>query len=135
MPGRRTNVDRLNDPAVSMLDLDEDQRSSVASSDYYGDVQQPVGNDDQDLLPRMSLLGPKMRFHSRAPWEMDEDALQEEDEPDDASFLSTAKRGFGFSSPRASSSRPSGESARSQVNSQKSFETTPSQRAYNTGAL
>jgi hypothetical protein len=113
-----------------MLDLEEDQRSSIASSDYYGEVQQPVTNDDEEPLPRMSLLGPKMRFHSRAPWEMDEDALQEEDEPDYDTFLSPAKRSFGFSSPR-----PSGESARSQVNSQKSFETTPSQRSYNTGAL
>lgn len=130
MPGRRTNFDRPNDPAASMLDLEEDQRSSIASSDYYGEVQQPVTNDDEEPLPRMSLLGPKMRFHSRAPWEMDEDALQEEDEPDYDTFLSPAKRSFGFSSPR-----PSGESARSQVNSQKSFETTPSQRSYNTGAL
>jgi hypothetical protein len=130
--GRRTNFDRLNDPAVSMLDLDEDQRSSIASSSYYGDVQQPVIDVDDDHMPRMSLLGPKMRFHSRAPWEMDEDALQEEDEPDYDSLLSLPKKSFGFSSPGASSnSRPSGESVRSQVNSQKSFETTPSQRSYN----
>lgn len=135
MSGRQSNFDRLNDPAVSMLDLDEDQRSSIASSAYYGDAHQSARNEDYESLPQMSLLGPKMRFHSRAPWEMAEDALREEDESDFGTFLSTAKRGFGFSSPRTSSnSRPSGESAHSQVNSHKSFETTPSQRSYNTNA-
>jgi hypothetical protein len=114
-----------------MLDLDEDRRLSIASSDYYGNGQQSVSYDDDDEpLSRMSLLGPKMRFHSRAPWELEEDTLQEEeDEPDYDSFLSAAKKGFGFSSPR-----PSGESSRSQVNSQRSFETPPSQKSYNTGA-
>lgn len=125
-----------------MLDLDDDRPSSMASSDYYGyDIRQSIrnddgdgdGDDDDEPLPRMSLLGPKMRFHSRAPWEMDENTLQEEDEEDFDSFLSTAKRGFGFSSPRQSTDqRPSGESTRSQLNS---FETAPSHRSYNTGAL
>lgn len=129
MLGRRTNVDRPNDPTASILDLDDDKRSSITSSDYYGEEQQPLRNDDDEPLPRMSLLGPKMRFHSRAPWEMDEDGLQE-DEQDYDNFLSPAKTSFGFSSPR-----PSAESARSQVNSRKSFESTPSQKSYNTSAL
>jgi hypothetical protein len=131
MSGCRTTSNHLHDPAVSMLDLDEDRRLSIASSDYYGNGQQSVSYDDDDEpLSRMSLLGPKMRFHSRAPWELEEDTLQEEeDEPDYDSFLSAAKKGFGFSSPR-----PSGESSRSQVNSQRSFETPPSQKSYNTGA-
>ena len=129
MLGHRVNFDPPNDPAASMLGFDEDQRSFIASSDYYGEEQQSIRVDEDDPLPRMSL-GPKMRFHSRAPWEMGEDGLQEEDEQGYDNFLSPAKRSFGFSSPR-----PSGESARSQVNSRQSVETTPSQRSYNTSAL
>ena len=133
MNSRRTNADRLNDTAVSTLDLDEDWRSSTASSDFSADGHQSANNGDDEPLPRMSLLGPKMRFHSRAPWE-DQDALQEEEEPDYDSFLSTAKRGLGFSSPRVSNnSRPSGESARSPANSRGSFEKVPPQGSYNPG--
>ncbi|KAF9462108.1 hypothetical protein BDZ94DRAFT_746855 [Collybia nuda] len=135
--GAQTNRDRLNDPAASILDLD-DSRSSISSSDAYDDDEQPTVDDDDDddddePLPRMSLLGPKMRFHSRAPWELDDDALQEEEEPEYGTLL--PKKGFGLSSPRASTSRPSGESARSQVRSKKSFETTSSQVSYPRGAL
>jgi hypothetical protein len=86
-------------------------------------------------LPRMSLLGPKMRFHGRAPWEMEEDALQEEEEEQPQqnydTLLSVTMRGLGLSSSRRGSpSRPSTESARSQVNSHRSFETTPIQRSH-----
>lgn len=131
----RTNRDRLNDPAASILDLD-DSRSSISSSDVYDDDEQrPVDDEDDESLPRMSLLGPKMRFHSRAPWELDDEALQEEEEPDYGTLLPSSKKGFVFSSPRTSTSRPSGESTRSQVRSQKSFETTSSQMSYPRGAL
>jgi hypothetical protein len=128
--GFRTGSNRLHDPAVSMLDLDEERRLSITPSEYYGNGQQTVSSYDNDDEPlsRMSLLGPKMRFHSRAPWELEDDPLQEEDEPDYDTFLSAAKKSFGFSSPR-----PSGESSRSQANSQRSFETPPSQKSYNSG--
>ena len=36
--------------------------------------------EEADEDPRMSMLGPKMRFVSRAPWEIGEDDVVEEDE-------------------------------------------------------
>ncbi|RDB29180.1 hypothetical protein Hypma_015666 [Hypsizygus marmoreus] len=127
--------ERLNDPSTSMLDLDEDPRLSMVS-DVYEEDQQLVDDDDDEPMPRMSLLGPKMRFHSRAPWEMDDETLQEENESDYGTLLPTSKKGFGFSSPRSSDvSRPSGESTRSQAKTKRSFETTISQVSYPRGAL
>lgn len=150
-PRMRSNRDRFNDPAASMLDLDDDTRSSIAFSDAYDDEevsQEPLDDDDNEPDPRMSLLGPKMRFHSRAPWELDEDSLQEDDESDNsANYISQvrhgkstdtgAKRGLGFasSSPRSSNSRPSGESSRSQGKSKKSLEPPASQPTHPRGAL
>ncbi|KAF5384999.1 hypothetical protein D9615_001408 [Tricholomella constricta] len=128
----RSHRDRFNDPTASMLDLDDDPRMSIAS-DIYDDQQQSGVDDSDESARRMSYLGPKMRFHSRAPWEMDEDALEEEDESDPRP---TSKKGFGFSSPRTSNaSRPSGESTRSQPKSKQSFETTSSHISYPRGAL
>lgn len=125
----------------SMLDLNEDPRLSITSSDIYDyddddddDTHSASDNADQHL-PRMSL-GPKMRFHSRAPWEMDESTLQEEDEPDYRSVLPTSRKGFTFSLSRCQDdSRPSGESSRSQEKPKRSFETTSSQMSYPRGAL
>jgi hypothetical protein len=89
--------------------------------------------DDQDTVDadhdaRLSLLGPKMRFHGRAPWEMDGGALDEEEEDSDRSSgrsRDIVKKGLGFrSSSRGTtaSSRPSGESSRSQTKPKRSFE-------------
>ncbi|KAG5647610.1 hypothetical protein DXG03_008963 [Asterophora parasitica] len=117
--------DRMNDPTASMLDLDDDPRMSIASGAYDHDDEREAPEDDRS--GRMSYLGPKMRFHSRAPWEMDEEALEEEDDP---------KSGFAFSSPRTSNaSRPSVESTRSQANAKRSFDTTSSHISYPRGAL
>lgn len=132
--GHRTQRDRLDDPTASMLDLDEDPRLSTTSYDENDEEQSP--DEDDEHLPRMSLLGPRMRFHSRAPWEMEGGVFQEEDENDYGSLLSISRKGFGRSSPRSSSaSRPSGESTRSQAKSKHSFETTSSQLSYPRGAL
>ncbi|KAF8078753.1 hypothetical protein FPV67DRAFT_1466341 [Lyophyllum atratum] len=131
----RTHQERLNDPSASMLDLDDDPRRSIASDIFHD--EQPSADDDNDIQ-RMSYLGPKMRFHSRAPWEMDGDTLEEEEEeePDRDTLLPTNKKGFAFSSPRSSNaSRPSGESTRSQAKSKQSFETTSSNISYPRGAL
>ncbi|GLB36024.1 hypothetical protein LshimejAT787_0303120 [Lyophyllum shimeji] len=129
----RTHQERLNDPSASMLDLDDDPRLSTAS-DIYNDEDPPADDDSEER--RMSYLGPKMRFHSRAPWEMEEDAIEEDDEPEHGSLFPSSKKGFGFSSPRSSNaSRPSMESTRSQTKSKQSFETTTSQISYPRGAL
>ncbi|KAF5311853.1 hypothetical protein D9619_003138 [Psilocybe cf. subviscida] len=130
----------------SMLDLGYDQRTSYAPSETR--VDDPLAYEDEgevDTSSRMSYLGPKMRFHSRAPWEMDETALDEEDEEDNharsgySSSRSDASKtyGAGPSSPRPSqvASRRSGESSRSRVPPKRSFETIDSQVSYPRGAL
>lgn len=66
----------------SMLDLSNDRRCShihdSSCSDNLKDEEADEGREGE-IAPRMSYLGPKMRFHSRAPWE--EDPLEEEDCP------------------------------------------------------
>lgn len=108
--------ERLNDPSCSSLDFDD--ASDVSSRSSLCDEE-----EDSDQ-PCVSLLGPKMRFHSRAPWEMD-DTLHEEDEttPEltrtitNKTMTQAAKFfNFGPSSPRVSNvGRASGESIRPEI--------------------
>ncbi|KAG6832295.1 hypothetical protein H0H92_003528 [Tricholoma furcatifolium] len=128
----RTHRERLDDPSTSMLDLDDDPRSSLASDDYNGE-QRSLDNSNE--LRRLSYLGPNLRFHSRAPWETDDLALDDEDQS--RSILLSSKKAFGFSnSPRPSNvHRPSVESTRSQAKSKHSIETASSQVSYPRGAL
>ncbi|KIM47882.1 hypothetical protein M413DRAFT_15965 [Hebeloma cylindrosporum] len=142
---RSLNGSRLNDPTASMLDLDDDSRSSFAASDTYDDDHTAYEDgDDNEPRTRISYLGPKMRFHSRAPWEMEDGTLDEEDEPDEnprhfPSFgRSNGSKAIqsGSSSPRPSyATRPSGESSRSYVRPKRSFETINSQISYGRGDL
>ncbi|KAG6911535.1 hypothetical protein DXG01_011837 [Tephrocybe rancida] len=128
----RTHTERLNDPSASMLDLDDDPRRSVAS-DYDND-DHSRNNEDENL----SYLGPNLRFHSRAPWETDDAAFDnDDDEETNYAALLPSKKAFGFSSsPRTSNARrPSVESTRSQAKSKQSFETSSSQMSYPRGAL
>ncbi|KAF8213191.1 hypothetical protein K438DRAFT_1956600 [Mycena galopus ATCC 62051] len=123
---------RLNELAHSMLDLDDHDEP-----DHHDPIQEPVDADQDDHDDsRLSLLGPKMRFHGKAPWEMDADTLDEEDDESDdrstrgrdgirkglASFRSSSR------STTASATRPSGESSRSsnQPKPKRSFETNRS---------
>jgi hypothetical protein len=133
----------LDDPSSSVLDFDED-RSSMALDEAYDphhaildDKRFPDDDSDDDSLPRMSYLGPKMRFHSRAPWELEEDTLQEVDESESighGSFMGmlTARgktpKTESSTSPRPSTafSRPSVDSSRSFLNSKRSFDTSTS---------
>ncbi|KAJ3516461.1 hypothetical protein NLJ89_g1116 [Agrocybe chaxingu] len=139
-----------HDQATSMLDLSDDPRSSIATSAGYdhGTAHEDAEEDD-DSSPttRMSYLGPKMRFHSRAPWEMDGGVLEEDEETEAEtrrfpagfpfSLSSSTKNGTSSSSsPRPSyAGRPSAESARSQVPPKRSFDTITSQISYPRGAL
>lgn len=107
-PSTQTSTDRnrLNDLAVSMLDFDDEPSSSDSinrptSPDFYED------QDDEDdvSMPRMSLLGPKMRFHSKAPWELDA-TLEEDDESEsnsDSPRMVALKRSFDTASSYAQS--------------------------------
>lgn len=92
-------------PDASMLEFSDDSRSNSTYDD--------AGFDDDDDPQRMSI-GPKMRFHSPAPWEEGEDSI-----PEDSSEYHhepPRKKPFHFgaaSSPRPSTdSRPSIESGR-----------------------
>lgn len=132
----------LNDYTPSMLDLDDDPRSSFASSEKFNIDDNSYEDGDDRSTARMSYLGPTMRFHSRAPWELEDDALEEEAEPEeDRLFQSVFPfRGNGAksatpsssSSPRPSytTSRPSGESSRSQALPKRPFDTINSQISY-----
>lgn len=134
----RPERNRLNDLAVSMLDLDDDDpdpRASYASSDAYGDDDRDDlhddGEDDQPM-PRMSLLGPKMRVHSKAPWEMDDEPLHEGDETDSI-VDPTYRRKAGSVRSNVGSSRDTfgRRSTESSMQPKRSFETTSSQASYN----
>ncbi|KAG7450656.1 uncharacterized protein BT62DRAFT_527885 [Guyanagaster necrorhizus] len=130
--GRERN--RLNELAVSMLDLDEDPRSSFASSSVYNDEDQNDYNEndeDDEPMPRMSLLGPKMRFHSKAPWELDEGPVME-DEVGSDKCPDQLKSTFSPVQP-LDTRKPSFESRRSQGKS--SFESASSQMSYSRGPL
>ena len=67
-----TDRERLNIPTASSLDLDDDPRSSSELNSIH-DGQDPDSppQDPEDEL-RISIYGPKMRFHSPAPWEEDD---------------------------------------------------------------
>ena len=114
-----TDRERLNIPNASSLDLEDDPRSS---SEYQSSEYQSLPPDEQDdsLIepeeeePRISMYGPKMRFHSPAPWEEDQgDSKGAVDEPSRRSKKKdSGKKGWGLS--RASGeTRPSNESIRS----------------------
>ncbi|KAF9022460.1 hypothetical protein BDZ89DRAFT_1115480 [Hymenopellis radicata] len=121
---RRVERNRINELAVSMLDLDDDPRSSMASSSTFDDYEEQGeygdhDDEDDESMPRMSLLGPKMRFHSKAPWELDEGPLMEDDEgePDTARVV---QNHFTVGSSRQASF----ESNRSTDYGKQSFETS-----------
>lgn len=103
--------ERLNDPSCSSLDFDD--ASDVSSHSSLRDEQEDS----------VSLLGPKMRFHSRAPWEMDDTLHEDETTPEltrtitNKTMTQAAKFfNFGPSSPRVSNvGRASGESIRPEI--------------------
>jgi hypothetical protein len=143
--------DLLNDPSASGLNLDDDYRTSYASSNIYDDGNdRTLNHADVEEELRMSMLGPKMKIHGRAPWEMGEDALEEGDESDSSGksrAFSTRRakakgegfiKGFGrgTSNSRPSlATRPSEESNRSRSRSKGSFETTASSVSNSQGSL
>ena len=130
-------------PVSSMLDLDDDSRTSTYSSvpDHSSDSLHGVETDDEvddddDFSNRMSMLGPKMRFHSRAPWETGDDVLQEEEEVPSPTYegaiavseppsrIEGLKKGFRFGTSK--SARGSEDSEDSRGKYQRSFETASS---------
>jgi hypothetical protein len=116
-----------------MLDLSDDPRSSYASSSTYDHERNShVGEhshaeeytqEEEDPEHRMSMLGIKMRFHSKAPWELGGDVV-EEDESDHAPVFRPSSRSKRSLKSFGGSRRPSGESSRSGSAGKKSFETS-----------
>ncbi|KAI0361281.1 hypothetical protein OH77DRAFT_1390950 [Trametes cingulata] len=129
--------ERLNIPTASSLDLEDDPRSSAEySSMHDGEDSSPDEEGDEEV-PRISMYGPKMRFHSPAPWEEEGDEEVARDSIDEPSKRSkkkgdAGKKGWGLSRTTTNESRPSNESARSGKGKQ-SFETSSALSA--TGAL
>ncbi|KAG6336132.1 hypothetical protein ID866_2970 [Astraeus odoratus] len=68
--------DDHDDPEDS--DFDDDAVSASVSLDSSNETETETGDDDSTC--RISLQGPKIRFHSRAPWETDD--ICEGDGPD-----------------------------------------------------
>lgn len=93
----------LNDLAVSMLEFDDE----------------PAEDSADDDVSRMSMLGPKMRFHSKAPWELD--AMLEEEE--EAQLVMQQHH---LQSRRSTDT----DSSRLLVSNKRSFETTTSRSSY-----
>lgn len=122
------------DPDTSILDLTDDHRVSYASHQYENPIttSSEEATDESEIIARMSYLGPKMRVHSRAPWE--EEALEEVDEENVPASHSSSRRHAAknivpsLSSPRpsiaGSGSRQSGDSS---ISTNRSFETINSQ--------
>jgi len=122
------------EPQTSILDLTDDRRSSYVSQDF--DNADSTSSEEMTIesetTARMSYLGPKMRVHSRAPWE--EETLEEVDEENVSGRSSFSRRhpksiASAFSSPRpsyvGSVGRQSEDSSLSQP--KRSFETINSQ--------
>lgn len=132
----RTHRERFDDPSASMLDLDDDPCSSRDSSVNYDDDKTVSEHDSDEPVPRMSYLGPKMRFHSRAPWEMDGETLEEaEEEEEEEEPEEPPSRKALFSGQRHDQPRPSIDSTRS-GKVKKSFDSTSSSSTSNQrGAL
>ncbi|KAI0080266.1 hypothetical protein K474DRAFT_1704820 [Panus rudis PR-1116 ss-1] len=130
--------ERLNFPEASSLDLDDDSQYSLSYHSHEDDAETLDDGDhlDDDAESdeeenSVAAYGPKMRFHSRAPWETGED--EEETHPpahskqkhSDKKNEST-KRPWGLVSRSSHDNRKSEESSRSQNKSKHSFEATPS---------
>ncbi|KAJ3987729.1 hypothetical protein F5890DRAFT_718550 [Lentinula detonsa] len=144
----RSDRDRFNDLAVSMLDMDDEPRSSYSSNEYddidadQSTIEQHQEEDDAEAAsPHMDMFGPKMRVHSKAPWELDESFTQQdedsEDDMDGHSVMSSLNRNkggparhFRFGGSKAGNDGRSRDSSGSRRKAKKSFETTSSQNSY-----
>jgi hypothetical protein len=127
--------ERLADPTASGIDMED---SSDSLSDTYDDAEDGQSTVEAgEAEPRMSYLGPKMKVHSKAPWEVDDDDV-DSDTSSHFRGSSSHKRtktktskgdgimkGLGFMG--RNGPRPSGESSRSSSSgNKKSFETSSS---------
>ncbi|KAH8120215.1 hypothetical protein DFH11DRAFT_1539408 [Phellopilus nigrolimitatus] len=115
----QSHAERLVDPHASTLDLSE--VNYIESASRIADLEDDESNlnpaDDEDPEMRMSMLGPKMRVHSRAPWEEDDGSPSDSDSGNDNLSVFGGKkpsravmRGLGFRS-KSPAPRPSFDSS------------------------
>jgi hypothetical protein len=128
----------------------DDETASTICSLSTEDVQDDSDGDGDDCTDdashRISLQGPRIRFHSRAPWETD-DVIPHGDQSDNSArsgsigskLKGTASRADNlirtFTRGSSIASRPSVDSARSQVSATSSFEITAGNYSSSRGAL
>lgn len=113
-----TSTPTFDDQDPSTLDLSDDHRASYATArtiygteGAYDSRDELPTTEDDESEHRMSMLGIKMRFHSKAPWEAGGEDIPEEEGQERKSGdrpPSRSKR-----SVKSFSVRPSVESARS----------------------
>lgn len=106
-------LERFQNRHTSTLDFSDD-RSSPSSTPDDDDSHsfEDQRNGDEDTADRMSYLGPKMRFHSLAPWEMGAETVDEEEEPTESPRAGMIPFSFGKASSASSSPRPSHTNSR-----------------------
>ncbi|KAF8846254.1 hypothetical protein BDN67DRAFT_1006721 [Paxillus ammoniavirescens] len=139
--------DLLNHPPARSFDLDDETASTCRSiSTVDAEDDSDFDDDTDDASNRISLQGPRIRFHSRAPWETGDDTLQGE-ESDHSPRSGTIASKFKGKVPKADSlmrtfgrgasitTRPSVESTRSQSSSKSSFEIAVGNYLGSRGAL
>ncbi|KAG9314256.1 hypothetical protein JVU11DRAFT_5044 [Chiua virens] len=138
------SISRLTDPTAGVGF--DDETSSTTRSLSIEDVHDDSDFDDctDDASHRISLQGPKIRFHSRAPWETDDAISQSEDADTNAWSGAIGNKLRGKASradtlfrtfTRGSSSRPSIDSTRSQVSAASSFDVAAGNYSNSRGAL
>ncbi|KAI9454017.1 hypothetical protein F5148DRAFT_449693 [Russula earlei] len=81
--------------------VDTDSVSPVSDTERSPSPSHSVYPDDEQSEPRMSFLGPTMRFHSPAPWETEDSSKDGVEREDDARSIVTKRsrsktRGDGF---------------------------------------
>lgn len=137
---------RLSD-STGCLEFDDETASTIRSLSTE-DVQDDsdLDNCTDDASHRISLRGPRIRFHSRAPWETD-DVVPHAEEPVNNTRSATIGNKLRGKASRADTlmrtltrgsfipSRPSIESTRSQVSATSSFEITGGNYSSSRGAL
>ncbi|KAH9847405.1 hypothetical protein C2E23DRAFT_742073 [Lenzites betulinus] len=128
--------ERLNIPTASSLDLEDDPRSSTEYGSMHEEDASSPDEDGEEEVGRVSMYGPKMRFHSPAPWEEEDEEDASRDSVDELSTQpkrkgDPGKKGWGLSR-GAGEPRPSVDSVRSSRPKQ-SFETSSALSA--SGAL
>ncbi|KIK86560.1 hypothetical protein PAXRUDRAFT_27445 [Paxillus rubicundulus Ve08.2h10] len=139
--------DLLNHLPLSCLNLDDETVSACRSISTVDAEDDSDFDDDIDAASnRMSLQGPKIKFHSRAPWETGDDTLQGEESDHSSRSGTIASKLKGkvskadslmrtFGKGVSIATRPSIDSTCSQASSKPSFEITVGNYSGSRGAL